>query len=169
MTTPQGEAPANPLLHPRFLADPYPLLGMLQRSNPVFRLPRGDGSGPGEWILTRHADVLRVLREPGFSVQREESEVVRQATAGLPEDLRPENQPKTMLGLDPPEHTRLRSLVSRAFTPRRVQALVPRIEALVHELLDAVEGARTMDVMHVLAEPLPAMVIAELLGVPPED
>lgn len=163
------DPPSHPLLDPRFLADPYPLLGMLRAHNPVFRIPFDRSSGPGEWLLTRHADVLRVLRHPSFSVRREEAEGVRRNLAHLPEDLRPENQPRTMLGIDPPEHTRLRSLVSKAFTPRRVRALRPRIESRIDELLGAVGSRGEMDVMYDLAEPLPAIVIAELLGVPPED
>ena len=74
-----------------------------------------------------------------------------------------------MLFLDPPDHTRLHGLVSKAFTPRRVEALRPRIRQTVEELLGAVQNFGRMDVIRDLAFPLPSTVIAELLGVPPED
>jgi hypothetical protein len=77
--------------------------------------------------------------------------------------------PHQMLFLDPPDHTRLRGLVSKAFTPRLVEALRPRIVALADELLDPITEAGQADVIAELAYPLPAVVIAELLGVPPED
>jgi len=170
---PSGPDPgANPLLAPQFLGDPYPVLGMLRQHQPVFRIPTppragAAGSGPGEWLLTRHADVQRVLREPCFSAERERAEGVRAALAGLPDDLRPDRQPRSMLGVDPPEHTRLRTLVSKAFTPRRIRALGPAIEALAQRLLDEAAGGGQLDVIHDFAAPLPAMVIADLLGVPP--
>ncbi len=74
-----------------------------------------------------------------------------------------------MLVMDPPDHTRLRRLVNKAFTPRRIATLENRIEAIVHELLDAAEASGSLELMSDFAAPLPAIVIAELLGVPPED
>ena len=74
-----------------------------------------------------------------------------------------------MLFLDPPDHTRLRSLVNQAFTPRVVDALEPHIRTVMHELLDAVDDPAGFDLMRAVAGPLPVIVIAEMLGVPPED
>lgn len=171
MTAP--EAAPSPFLNPRFLEDPYPLLAMLRSNNPVMRLPVMTGSGapegPGEFLLTRYADVQRVLREPAFSAERERSEAVRRNASQIPEEMRPENQPRTMLGLDPPEHTRQRGLVNRAFTPRRVEALAPRIQSIVDGLVAPLADRDEFDLVRELAEPLPAIVIAELLGVPAED
>jgi cytochrome P450 len=160
----------NPLQNPALLADPYPLYAMLRATNPVFRLPIPVETGAGVWLLTRHADVELALRDRRFSVDRARSDVARlhadripRMLLGGPSGLR------TMLVMDPPDHTRVRGLVSKAFTPRRVAALGERIEGLVDELLDEVLPRGRFDVIRDLAEPLPAIVIAELLGVPPED
>jgi pimeloyl-[acyl-carrier protein] synthase len=163
--------PPNPLQNPALLANPYGFYALLRQSNPVFRVPIPAESGAGIWLLTRHADVELALRDRRFLADRTRSDVARlfadrvpQALSGGPGGVR------TLLVMDPPEHTRARGLVSKAFTPRRIAALAPRIEALVEELLDAaLAGGGGFDVIHDLAEPLPAIVIAELLGVPPED
>src|SRR5207249_4132950 len=81
----------------------------------------------------------------------------------------PEDVPRSMLVTNPPEHTRLRALVSLAFTPRRVRQLAPRIETIAHELLDGALARRGVDLVETLAYPLPVVVIAELIGVPAED
>jgi pimeloyl-[acyl-carrier protein] synthase len=164
--------PANPLLNPQLLANPYPLYAMLRASNPVFRLPVPIETGAGIWALTRYAEVQQVLKDARFSVARARADVVQRNRERVPPQLL--GGPgglRTMLILDPPEHTRLRNLVSKAFTPRRVSALEPHIASLTAELLDAAaeRGGGEMDVIRDLAEPLPAIVIAELLGVPAED
>ena len=144
--------------------DPYPLYARLRREAPVYY------SRPLRiWFLTRHRDVEAVLKDPRFSVNR---------TAHAPPSMNPllalsaEFQTfvnRTLLMVDPPDHTRLRGLVSRAFTPRRVEALRPRLEALVDELLDAAAERPAPDLIRDLAFPLPITVICELLGVPVED
>jgi len=144
--------------------DPYPLYARLRREAPVYY------SRPlGIWFLTRHRDVEAVLKDPRFSVNR---------TAFAPPRMNPllslssEFQTfvnRTLLMVDPPDHTRLRGLVSRAFTPRRVEALRPRAEALVDELLDAAARRDDADLIRDLAFPLPIILICELLGVPVAD
>ncbi len=169
--TPPTGPRLNPLENPALLANPYPLYAMLRQSNPVFRLPIPVETGAGVWLLTRHAEVEIALRDRRFSADRTHSDVARlhadrlpAAFFGGPGGLR------TLLFMDPPDHTRVRALVSKAFTPRRVANLTAHVERLVAELLDAAlaEGP-DFDVIRDLAEPLPAIVIAELLGVPARD
>ncbi len=139
----------NPL-SPALRADPYPVYEELRRKDPVHRMRLQDG-----WVLTDHADVDMVLRDNR-----------RFGNAGRDFGYIPQ---VSMLDLDPPKHTKLRSLVAHGFTPRSVAALEPRIRETVAELLDHVEGRRRFDLIAEVAFPLPVIVIAELLGVPPED
>jgi cytochrome P450 len=153
------------LLNPDNLANPYPLYEQLQSEDPTLW-----DDFLGRWVLTGHADVLACLRDSRMSAER-----VGALRQQLPQEVIDELQPMErvfeswMLFLDPPDHTRLRGLVSKAFTPRRVEALRPRIQQIVEELLGAVQHFGRMDVIRDLAFPLPSTVIAELLGVPPED
>ena len=161
----------NPFANPAFLANPYPLYAMLRASTPVFRPPIPGYEGPGAAVLTRYEDVDAVLRDPRFSVDRTRAHLFQAFSDRFPRQLLlgPDGF-RTMLMMDPPDHTRLRHLVNRAFTPRRVEErLRPRIEALVGELLAPLAGRGELDVMREFAEPLPAIVIAELLGVPAQD
>jgi cytochrome P450 len=162
---------ANPLANPAFLANPYPLYALLRATSPVLRPPIPGYDGPGVVVLTRHADVEAVLRDPRFTVDRTRAHVVRAFSDRFPRQLLegPDGF-RTMLMMDPPDHTRLRHLVNRAFTPRRVEERMrPRIEALVDELLAPARERGALDVIRDFAEPLPAIVIAELLGVPSSD
>jgi cytochrome P450 len=165
-----GPAP-NPFANPAFLANPYPVYAMLRAASPVFRPPIPGYEGPGAVVLTRYADVEAVLRDPRFSVDRTRAHLFRAFSDRFPRQLLegPEGF-RSMLMMDPPDHTRLRQLVSRVFTPRRVEErLRPRIAALVEELLGGARERAELDMMRDFAEPLPAIVIAELLGVPAED
>jgi cytochrome P450 len=152
------------------LANPYPLYAMLRRNNPVFRIPIPGAEGPGQWLLLRHEDAAHALRDPRFSADRRRAALFQQNRALLPPEILGEQGGfRTMLVMDPPDHTRVRGLVSKAFTPRRVASLRPRIEGIVDELLGSVVARGGMDVIADLAAPLPAIVIAELLGVPRGD
>lgn len=134
---------------PKIRAYPYDAYEKIRRKDPVHRLRMIDG-----WILTEYADVDRVLRDhKRFSNESPDSVV----------------DYKSFLGMDPPDHTRLRGLVSRAFTPRSVSALAPRIERVARELLNAVEDRDKFDLIEKFAYPLPITVIAEMMGVPPDD
>jgi pimeloyl-[acyl-carrier protein] synthase len=155
----------NPFL-PEFRADPYPLYRQLRSADPVHW-----SAFLGFWVLTRYADCVAVLRDAArFSADPRNwagfADVV-QALGGPGPLLH--MQTKWMLLLDPPDHTRLRTLVNKAFTPRVVEGLRPRIQEIVDSLLDDVQGVSGMDVITDLAYPLPVIVIAELLGVPTED
>ena len=150
---------------PEFRSDPYPQYRALRSSHPVYFSPLLRG-----WFLTRYRDVVRVLQDPRFSVDRRQSTVFRRLNAFG--SLRPDFAlaiTRNLLMLDPPDHTRLRRLVNKAFTPRRVEGLRPRIQRIVDELLEAQRDTREMDLIRDLAYPLPVIVIAEMLGVPPED
>ena len=150
---------SSPML-PENRSDPYPIYHFIRDHEPVHHAP--DGS----WVLTRYDHCAALLRDPRFSTNPARLTEGPDAAAMGP--IRQVGS-SLMMFLDPPDHTRLRSLVSQAFTPRMVESLRPRIQLLVDELLDAVVGRGEMDVLGDLAYPLPTVVICELLGVPPED
>jgi len=150
------------LLDPEVLANPYPLFARLRTEDPVHWDPFLHA-----WVVTRYADVISVLYN--FSADRTPSPE-QLARMGL-ERLGPIAQVmvKQMLFLDPPTHTRLRGLASYAFTPRRVEILREHIREITERLITDVESRGQMDVIRDLAEPLPAIVTAEMLGVSLED
>jgi len=160
-TTGRATAPAvlgeNPFA-PELIADPYPFYARLRAAGPTYFQPAST------WIVSRYADVQLVLRDPRFGRfsggQREEV----LGAGPLVESFN-----RWMLFQNPPDHTRLRALVTRAFTPRAVEALRGEIQRIVDELLDRVQGARAMDLIADVAYPLPVLVICALLGVPTED
>jgi len=154
-----GAGLSSPML-PENRSDPYPIYDFIRDTEPVHHAP--DGS----WVLTRYDHSAAVLRDPRFSTNP-----ARLTEGPDPASMGPIRQvgSSLMMFLDPPDHTRLRSLVSQAFTPRMVESLRPRIQDLVDELLDAVVEKGEMDVLADLAYPLPTVVICEMLGVPPED
>jgi cytochrome P450 len=150
------------LLDPEILANPYPLFRRLRTEDPVHW-----DAFLHTWVVTRYVDVLEVLHT--FSAQRTHTPEKLQA-AGLSE-MTPIAQlmVKQMLFMDPPAHTRLRSLASQAFSPARVAVLRSHIREIVRRLLDSVQSKGRMDIIGDLAEPLPAIVTAEMLGVPLDD
>jgi cytochrome P450 len=146
------------LSSPEFLANPYPVYEHLRGAQAPFWLPHGGSTG-GMWLFTRYEDVAEILKEARTS--KDLSRLLP------PEQLSPIDH--AMLSKDPPDHTRLRSLVNQAFTPNRVRDLEPRILYIADELIHRVQSRGEMDFMADFALPLPVIVIAELLGVPPED
>src|SRR5271155_960329 len=162
MATFDPELSLTRLLDPEVLADPYPLYARLRQEAPVYFDPFLHA-----WVVTRYADVLKVLMT--FSADRTPSP--EQLSAMGMSAIGPIAQVmvKQMLFLDPPAHTRLRSLAATVFSPRRVKVLEEHIRAIAHDLIDKVLAKGRMDVMSDIAEPLPAIVTAELLGVPVED
>lgn len=150
------------LLDPEVLADPYPLYHKLRSHDPVHWDPFLHA-----WVVTRYADVVQVLHH--FSANR--TPTPEQLSALNLSALNPiaEVMVRQMLFLDPPDHTRLRALASAAFTPRRVEQLRSHIQEVMNRLLDAVVSNGSMDVIADFAGPAPAIVTAELLGVPASD
>ena len=154
----------NPLA-PDMHADPYPAYRQLREEDPVH------WSEPMEaWILTRYDDVVGVLKSPRFSADRTKARNrFAQLADAMQGEVGPLGRATTMLSADPPEHTRLRNLVSKGFTMRMVESMRPHIQEITDELLDAVDSSSSFDLIHELAYPLPVIVIAEMLGVPTED
>lgn len=136
----------------KVISDPYPLYARMRRIDPVHRMRLMDA-----WALTRHEDVDTVLRDH------------TRFSSAMVGDVQTRTGLVSMLDLDPPDHTRLRNLVSQAFTPRSIERLRNRIERIAENLLDVVDGQRRFDLVAALAYPLPVTVIAEMLGVPSED
>ena len=149
----------NPLC-PRTTQDPYPVYAALRARAPMHRsrLFRG-------WVFTRHADVNAILGDHRrFSSDPRNGSIplLRRAMLPPPDEY-------TMLMLDPPDHTRMRALGSTAFAPRAGGALEPCIRGHLATLLDGIADPSTFDLMESVARPLPLIVIAGMLGVPPED
>ena len=161
------DADARVFLNPfeeGFFDDPYRQYARLREEAPVHRSPIG------VWTLTRYDDVSRLLRDPSLSVvdANASSDPAQEIfdAAGIERQRRGS---RAILNLDPPDHTRIRRLVSKAFTPSRIDALVPRIQQLVNDLLDELESSPRPDVIAGLAFPLPFAVISEILGMPETD
>ena len=155
------------LLDASSLDDPYPLYEQMRAGAPVYRDRRFLG-----WILTRYEDVAGVLRDPRVSsVRPTADDAIPSSLAGIADCLRELRtfQARWMMYLDPPEHTRLRSLVSKSFTASTVANLRGRIQGLVDDLLAAGRQSGGFDVIRDFARPLPALVIADLIGLPRED
>lgn len=152
----------NPFV-PSFKRNPYLQYGRLRQSDPVHR-----SGALQSWILTRYEDCLAVVRD--HETFSSDSRHARGPLADVLQQQRRESplpDADTILGIDPPRHTQMRAIVSRAFTPRRVQELRPHIEEIAATLLD--EAGNRFDLMTDLAQPLPVIVISELLGVSPDD
>ena len=169
-----SEPPADPFdfTRPAFRRDPYPSYRRLREAAPLHCVESGAFRF---WVLTRHADVVAVLRDPRTSVDRAfQPKPPDGALAVDPAALHPlaralRAMSRIMLFRDPPDHTRLRGLVNKAFTPRMVEGLRPRVQAIVDELLAPLRDGGSFDIVRDLAEPLPIRVIAELLGLPAAD
>jgi vitamin D3 1,25-hydroxylase len=161
---PEVTAADDPVFEGSFWRDPYPAYERLRAEAPVreVALPRGGTT----WMITRYDDVRAAFTDP---------RLVKDHRALLPPEARaqaprlPGPFGSMMILLDPPDHTRLRRLVARAFTPRRTAELRPRIEELAAALLDALPAGEPVDLLATYAVPLPMAVICELLGVPDTD
>ena len=146
---------------PAFQADPYRAYARWRRTGPVRRIMLPGGIEA--WLVTRYEDARQALNDPRLS-----KTAPGLRTGGLPEEVRSATF-RHMLSADPPDHTRLRRLVSAAFTARRIEALRPRIQEISDGLLDDLRGKRDADLIDAYAFPLPIQVICELLGVPAAD
>jgi cytochrome P450 len=147
----------NPM-DPEFVADPYPMYHRLRAEDPVHHSPLGF------WVVTRYPDVLAMLRDPRLIKEPIAAFVAARFGVAVPPGLG-----LSMLDRDPPDHTRLRGLVSKAFTPRALERLRPGIQQIVDGLLDEAQARGSMDLIEEFAYPLPVRVICEMLGVPVKD
>jgi cytochrome P450 len=142
--------------------NPYPILAELRTRDPVHWSPALKG-----WVLTRHADVQRVLKADEMSADK-----ITPFYAALPSETKAKIETlMRYLGTwlpfrDPPDHTRLRMLIARAFTPKAMAAIKPNIEGITALLLDRMHGQDEVDLIEAFANPLPAYVIMDMLGVP---
>ncbi len=154
---------------PAWVKDPYAVYAELRRTNPVHR------NALGFWVFTRHADCLAILRDRRSSSDGrnvDESTFRELRAADLPAQEGPEAMLAEMapfLFRDPPDHTRLRGLVQKAFTPRVIEGLRPRLEEICDGLLDDALERGQVDLVADYAYPLPVQIIVEMLGVPAED
>ena len=160
-------APEEPVffnpLDPEAHKDPYPQYRRLREHAPMLRGPLG------YWVLSRYADIAAVLRDPRFGVGVDEASLMLAMTQDGPGIATMVELSRWMLFRDPPDHTRLRGLVSKAFTPRALEAVRPRVVEIVKGLVDNIAGRGEADLITDLALPLPVTVISELLGLPIED
>jgi cytochrome P450 len=156
-------ASAEPLFNPAspdFIRDPYPSYAKLREHSPMHPLPMMNA-----WLASRHSDVTAVLRDRRFG-----KDFVDRMTKRFGEQVFEEPVYRSMrhwmLQQDPPDHTRLRGLVVKAFTARRMEDMRPRIQAIVDETLDRVAPQGRMDLIEDFAFRLPVTVICEMLGIP---
>ncbi|MGW4200844.1 cytochrome P450 family protein [Streptomyces sp. NPDC004726] len=151
-----------------FATDPYPAYAWLRENAPVHRtrLP----SGVEAWLVTRYADARQALADQRLSKNpaHHAEDAQGKSKTGIPGE-RSANLMTHLLNIDPPDHTRLRRLVSKAFTPRRVAEFAPRVQELTDRLIDGFAARGSADLIHEFAFPLPIYAICDLLGVPPED
>ncbi|MFI5620680.1 cytochrome P450 [Streptomyces sp. NPDC051567] len=169
---PDGQGPSVPqcpaLFDREFATDPYPAYAWLREHAPVHRteLP----SGVEAWLVTRYADARQALADQRLSKNPAHHEGTAHAKGrtGIPGERKAELMTH-LLNIDPPDHTRLRRLVSKAFTPRRVAEFAPRVQELTDHLIDAFVEKGEADLIHEFAFPLPIYAICEMLGVPRED
>ncbi len=169
VTARQSGRPVFDPFDPQWASDPFPLYAELRERAPIHR------NELGFWVVARHADCLAVLRD-----KRSSSDSLNVDTGRMPAGFRrptggTETMDEAMLEMrpflfrDPPDHTRLRGLVAKAFTPRMVESLRQRTQQIVDELLDAALEAGEVDLVDAFAYPLPVRVICDLLGVPVTD
>ena len=154
----------NPL-EPGYVEDPYSHFAEMREHDPVHL------TLVNQWLLFAYDDVSRLLRDPTLSVSNENIEVHDEDRMSKFIELAGEDfeRSTSMLNVDPPDHTRLRRLVSKAFTPSSIEALRPRVQVLVDEMLDRFAARGDGDVVAELAFPLPFDVISEMLGMPESD
>lgn len=160
---PVGPHPQVDMTSPEFHANPFPALAHHRATAPVSRIPFPGGAEV--WFVTRYEDAVHVLKNPHFAVEPQNPEL--KATYTDLSFMLLFNG--SMVASDPPRHTRLRALVSKAFTARFVEDLRPRVQEIADHLIDRIEPRGQMDLVDDFATTLPILVIAEMLGVPPED
>ncbi|MGW0081274.1 cytochrome P450 family protein [Streptomyces sp. NPDC003393] len=166
--TDEPQQPAPELFTWEFASNPYPAYAWLREHAPVHRtrLP----SGVEAWLVTRYADARQALADQRLSknpAHHDEPAHAKDRT-GIPGERKAELMTH-LLNIDPPDHTRLRRLVSKAFTPRRVAEFAPRVQELTDRLIDGFADRGTADLIHEFAFPLPIYAICDMLGVPRED
>jgi cytochrome P450 PksS len=153
----------------KFKANPFPFYAQLRAEAPVYPVTVPMPTKQRAWLITRYSDVLDVLKDARFAKNPRNAMSPEQLKKRpwMPPMFKPLEQ--NMLDLDSPDHTRLRALVHKAFTPRLIEQMRDQIQALTNELLDAAEPKGGMDLIADFALPLPLTIIGRILGVPAED
>jgi cytochrome P450 len=154
------------LFSPAFQADPFPTFAQMRTQDPVYQLMVPTVAGRKCWMVTRYEDVEGVLKDKRFTKGIRYLLSAEELTR-LPHVFT--KLSNNMLNSDPPDHTRLRSLISMTFTPRLVEKWRPRIQTIIDDLLDQVQEKGEMDLIEDFAFPLPATILIELFGIPDED
>jgi cytochrome P450 StaP len=151
---------------PEFRFDPYPFYRRLRDEDPIHWGTSFEPTIAGMWHISRHADIIKIIKDPRFTHQLPAGERAA-ALATLPAEIRLyfTLSGQSLLFADPPAHTRLRALVSSAFTPRMVESLRPRAQAIADKLLDEAQEKGELDVINEYAIPLTTTIIGEMLGV----
>jgi pimeloyl-[acyl-carrier protein] synthase len=157
------ESEAPDIFSRESLADPYPAYHAIRERGRVQR------TSAGHWFVTGYEEVSRLLTDPRFGEAAGRGGRIRLSRDNREGPHQLLGRVDTMLSVDPPEHTRLRRLVSRAFTPRSIQKMRPLIQEIVDELLDGLGDRDEFDLVSEISWPLPVIVIAEMLGIPRED
>ncbi len=155
--------PLAGMLHPQTMVDPYPLWSDLRARGHLYR------SKIGYWGTASHATAAAILRDQRFSASPVHQKGYRVITEVHDPEASTPGAELSLLSMDPPDHTRIRRLVTAAFSPKTLGALETWVRARTTQLLDAVGSTETFDLIDTLAYPLPIGVICQLLGVPPED
>jgi cytochrome P450 PksS len=155
------------LADPKFKANPFPFYARLRADEPVHCVTLEDGRSA--WLITRYDDVVLVLKDERFAKNPKNALTAEQLAREpwMPALFRPLQ--RNMLDLDPPDHTRLRALVQKAFTPQRIEQMRGRIQSLAEELLQNVDHRQSLDLIRDFALPIPTTIIAEMLGVSVAD
>lgn len=148
---------------PEYRKNPYPALAMLRRQAPVYQSPMGF------WLITRYDQVNALNRDPRLGRDLRQWSMYNFLRPFLADSALERCAEQWMFSLDPPAHTRLRQLFARAFTPKVVEHLRPRITTIANQLLDELEGQTEFDFMSRFAQPFPVRVISELLDLPAMD
>ncbi|MFE5864316.1 cytochrome P450 [Streptomyces virginiae] len=148
------------IFNDELFADPHGRYSQLRAAGPVHQTTTPDREPV--WVVTRYGDVREALADPRLSLNKANARTSGEYTSSMPPEL-----DAHLLNMDAPDHTRLRRLVSKAFTPRHLESLRERIQAITDDLLDAADGP-SVDLIETLANPLPMEVICELLGIPAE-
>lgn len=156
------------LYTPETLRNPHPILAQMRKEAPLYKLNRTE-MGHIPWLLTRYEDCINLTKDDRFT-----KSLLRRPNADLtdPNDMSMQAAAtinRHMLTVDPPDHTRLRNLVHRAFTPRMIREMGGRIQQIADDLIDKMQGKSQIDLIADFTVPLPITVIAELLGVPASD
>jgi cytochrome P450 PksS len=157
------------IVSPQFKANPFPFLATLRATQPIYRTTLPDKVKTPVWLVTRYEDVNTLLKDERFPKNRLNALTPEQVSKlpWVPPMFRPLE--RNMLDLDQPDHTRLRGLVHKAFTPRLVEQMRTRVQTLSDELLEGVSRRHKMDLINDYALPLPMTIITEILGVPTHD